>query len=81
MDGRSPDHLILMRDEAWNFKLDCLARLAHGDFKLAPTEDASIFEVRSSDSSHISLRCLIGFNARYGATLQADLDAASIPVE
>ena len=80
MDGRSPDHLILMRDEAWNFKLDCCARLAHGDFKLAPTE-ASIFEVRLSDSSHISLRCLIGFNARYGAILQADLGAASIPVK
>ena len=79
-DGRTMKRFTLVRGEAWNFKLDGRSIPAHRFYKTASNGDDSTFEVWLSDRSNIPLRYLIGLNARYGATLQANLTDASIPI-
>jgi hypothetical protein len=47
-------------------------------YKTTSKDDIATFEVWFSEKEHVPLRSVIGLNAQYGATIQADLK--KIPV-
>ena len=72
-DGRSLKTYTLLRGEAWDFPFDGGKVKAIRYYKTTSKDDAATFEVWFSEKEHVPLRSVIGLNAQYGATIQADL--------
>jgi len=72
-DGRSVKNYTLVRGESWEFPFDGGKVKAIRYYKTTSKDDAATFEVWFSEKEHVPLRSVIGLNAQYGATIQADL--------
>ena len=72
-DGRSLKTYTLLRGEAWDFPFDGGKVKAIRYYKTTSKDDTATFEVWFSEKEHVPLRSVIGLNAQYGATIQADL--------
>ena len=72
-DGRSLKSYTLVRGEVWDFPFDGGKVKAIRYYKTTSKEDTATFEVWFSEKEHVPLRSIIGLNAQYGATIQADL--------
>jgi Protein of unknown function (DUF3108) len=72
-DGRSLKSYTLVRGEVWDFPFDGGKVSAIRYYKTTSKEDTATFEVWFSEKEHVPLRSIIGLNAQYGATIQADL--------
>ena len=72
-DGRSVKNYTLVRGESWEFPFDGSKVKAIRYYKTTSKDDTATFEVWFSEKEHVPLRSVIGLNAQYGATIQADL--------
>ena len=72
-DGRSVKNYTLVRGEPWEFPFDGGKVKAIRYYKTTSKDDTATFEVWFSEKEHVPLRSVIGLNAQYGATIQADL--------
>ena len=72
-DGRSVKTYTLIRGEPWDFPFDGGKVKAIRYYKTTSKDDTATFEVWFSEKEHVPLRSIIGLNAQYGATIQADL--------
>ena len=72
-DGRSIKNYTLVRGEPWEFPFNGAKVKAIRYYKTTSKDDPTTFEVWFSEKEHIPLRSVIGLNAQYGATIQADL--------
>ena len=72
-DGRSVKNYTLVRGEPWEFPFDGGKVKAICYYKTTSKDDTATFEVWFSEKEHVPLRSVIGLNAQYGATIQADL--------
>ena len=72
-DGRSLKTYTLVRGEAWDFPFNGTNIKAVRYYKTTLKDDTATFEVWFSEKEHVPLRSVIGLNAQYGATIQADL--------
>ena len=72
-DGRSVKNYTLVRGEPWEFPFDGGKVKAIRYYKTTSKDDTATFEVWFSEKEHAPLRSVIGLNAQYGATIQADL--------
>ena len=72
-DGRSLKTYTLLRGEVWDFPFDGGKVKAIRYYKTTSKDDTATFEVWFSEKEHVPLRSVIGLNAQYGATIQADL--------
>ena len=72
-DGRSVKNYTLVRGESWEFPFDGEKVKVIRYYKTTSKDDSATFEVWFSEKEHVPLRSVIGLNAQYGATIQADL--------